>query len=515
MMKILWRCLQGPRLLRLYLSGVVDYAPNGFERWSDTVLTSLACAASLAMYTSPLVLPWTYKRGWFTEDGAIWVAKFMTGLGVVAVGALVIRTLGRMSNPTYTKFLSVLSEATSSYTEANKRLLEEYDFNFRAWPVDFDVRQIEGDGSKPRRYLPDAPVFSLLGAPSDLLAWLLTHSFGLSLVYPGSMLLMQTLIERQLLEGRTKLVLENKGRRNKVVTMDDNEIDTIYIEQKDKANGRTLVICCEGNGGFYEIGFVSTPISAGYSVLGWNHPGFAGSSGRPFPRQEANAVDAVMQFAIHKLGYLPEQILVYGWSIGGYSATWIAMNYPDIKGLILDATFDDILPLAIPRMPQSLSSVVTKAIRSYINLDVSSQLAGYEGPVRFIRRSRDEMITTMDGELWSNRGNNLMKSLLKSRYPDLITPTSLSALDGNLYVLGATAVAAADQESELLFSQMIGRDQELSEEEKGKVLCYIASKMLTEIDTTHCTPLPTSKFQLPWDPAIDAIFIELPPSKDQ
>ena len=32
--------------------------------------------------------------------------------------------------------------------------------------------------------------------------------------------------------------------------------------------------------------------------------------------QELAAVDAVMQFAIHKLGFLPENILVYGWSIG-------------------------------------------------------------------------------------------------------------------------------------------------------------------------------------------------------
>ena len=38
------------------------------------------------------------------------------------------------------------------------------------------------------------------------------------------------------------------------------------------------VICCEGNAGFYEIGAMGTPIDLGYSVLGWNHPGFAGST---------------------------------------------------------------------------------------------------------------------------------------------------------------------------------------------------------------------------------------------
>ena len=26
--------------------------------------------------------------------------------------------------------------------------------------------------------------------------------------------------------------------------------------------------------------------------------------------------------------------VVMGWSIGGYTSTWLAMNYPDIKGLV-------------------------------------------------------------------------------------------------------------------------------------------------------------------------------------
>lgn len=39
-----------------------------------------------------------------------------------------------------------------------------------------------------------------------------------------------------------------------------------------------LVICSEGNAGFYEVGLMVTPLEAGYSVLGWNHPGFGGST---------------------------------------------------------------------------------------------------------------------------------------------------------------------------------------------------------------------------------------------
>lgn len=43
-------------------------------------------------------------------------------------------------------------------------------------------------------------------------------------------------------------------------------------------NGATLVITCEGNCGFYEVGIITTPLNKGYSVLGWNHPGFGGST---------------------------------------------------------------------------------------------------------------------------------------------------------------------------------------------------------------------------------------------
>ena len=38
------------------------------------------------------------------------------------------------------------------------------------------------------------------------------------------------------------------------------------------------MICCEGNAGFYEVGIIGAPMKMGYSVLGWNHPGFGEST---------------------------------------------------------------------------------------------------------------------------------------------------------------------------------------------------------------------------------------------
>lgn len=39
-----------------------------------------------------------------------------------------------------------------------------------------------------------------------------------------------------------------------------------------------LIICTEGNAGFYEAGILSSAIETNHSVLGWNHPGFGYST---------------------------------------------------------------------------------------------------------------------------------------------------------------------------------------------------------------------------------------------
>ncbi len=92
----------------------------------------------------------------------------------------------------------------------------------------------------------------------------------------------------------------------------------------------------------------------------------------------------------------------------------------------MDATFDHITPLAVPKMPQFLSGVVKVAIENNVNLDVASQLVEYPGPVRLVRRTKDEMISTDDANVTvTNRGNDLLLVLLKHRFPRLVGPASV------------------------------------------------------------------------------------------
>ncbi|XP_062703793.1 phosphatidylserine lipase ABHD16A-like [Aedes albopictus] len=328
--------------------------------------------------------------------------------------------------------------------------------------------------------------------------------------------------EPMLLQGRTKLITEERGKRNKVKTSDGNEIDTVFIDNRNKStNGRTLVFCSEGNAGFYEIGIMSTPIELQYSVLGWNHPGFAGSSGSPYPDQDQNAVDAVMQFAITDLGFTPDNIILYGWSIGGYSTLYAASQYPDVKGVVLDATFDDVLQLAIPRMPESLSNIVKIAIRDYINLNNTELISLYNGPVMLIRRTEDEIICSEDNNLATNRGNFLLINMLKFRFPNIFKADQENLAKD---ILGRPIEFMRDDSDELCLSLLmsyltdngnngtsrsypieIGADY--SSDQRDSMAKFLLRKHLQDFKSTHCTPLPAEYFKAPWEIPSDTDFV--------
>ena len=151
-MSTLIRCLIGPRLLRLNLkagSKAMDYQPPTAERWGDTVISSVSITARLLLYVSPIVIPWAINRGWATTDGLVWMIKFLAGVGVVVAGAVIVRTIGRVSSSDYVRFSSVYAKAVRNYTDLNKQVLAQYDFSFTSWPslgwpVDYNVQQDNG-----------------------------------------------------------------------------------------------------------------------------------------------------------------------------------------------------------------------------------------------------------------------------------------------------------------------------------------------------------------------------------
>lgn len=106
--------------------------------------------------------------------------------------------------------------------------------------------------------------------------------------------------------------------------------------------------------------------------------------------------------------------------------------------------------------------------------------------------------------MWSNRGNNLILSLLQTRYPGLCTDEALESVTSLLYTPGGLDTfkdkEIADKMTELSQDAEKELGSGLTEDEKTRLLCYITTRLVTGLNTTHCTPLPPSKFQLPWSP---------------
>ncbi|VDM67473.1 unnamed protein product [Strongylus vulgaris] len=224
-------------------------------------------------------------------------------------------------------------------------------------------------------------------------------------------------------------------------------------------------------------------------VLGWNQPGFGQSSGLPFPNNTLAAADAVMQYAQTVLGFREEEIVLFGWSIGGYPASWLAANYPKVKGIILDATFDDVLPLAQARMPKILSDIVEYAIRTNFDLNIQAILANYKGPLKLIRRLQEEILTTDEtgteaDRRASNRANFLLKKIIEQRHPTLIADLE-SQVDRWL--------AMTPQQR-----AMAGHVSNESEIAIRRARLYAAcDHYLTDFDATHVQPLDPGYFNIP------------------
>lgn len=434
-----------------------------------------------------------------------------------------------------------------------------YNFGSRTWPIEFQWDEPSNGGNArgcPRgrghqilvkaatQLCPPAPVFfarprgcritcwdffsNVKELPSQLVSYIMAHSLGRWLLYPGSMFLLNQALLPVLAKGQARLQGEYHGKRAKLVARDGNKIDTMFVDRRVAAagsgrpQGKRLVICCEGNVSFYEWGCLSTPLQTGYSVLGWNHPGFAGSTGQPYPENDANAVEVVIQYATRRLGFKLQDIIVYGWSLGGYSATWAAMNYPLLGSLVLDATFDDLLPLALNIMPKSWKKLVVRTVKAHFNLNVGEQLCKYSGPVLLIRRTHDVVITTcpdLEDQITNvryNRANELLVQLLDHRYPDIMTHEGQTAVYDWLRAANPREEEAvcrrykineewclkelqnykSSRGAEIHFPWRVGMFMDPKEQQQ--IAIFLAKKHMKNIETSHWSLLKPHDFQMPW-----------------
>lgn len=535
-----WYALSGPRLHRIRdLNGYgLPYVPNNLEKTGDFFIKWMVTMYNVAYGISPFLMWMLYRRNMLSQEGFLTMFKYGISASILLTFSSTLRAVGRLANSDYKRFTTSLYRARQGQVVDIRR----YDFDFWAWPVDFYWN--EGPRGDPRTDVPLKRIFpaepeggrtfigKIIGAPWSFMCYAMANTVGYRLLYPGTLGFIQTALHNALLQGRAKLVEERGGRRAKIRTRDGNDIDTMFVDRRNRsthasaggnpADGQFLVICSEGNAGFYEVGCMSTPIESDYSVLGWNHPGFAGSNGTPFPDQEQHAIDAVLQYATYRLGFPEEKIILFAWSIGGYTTSFAAMNFPRARAVILDATFDHVLPLALKQMPDAIGSLIQDTVVNHANLNNAEMMQRYQGPFALIRRTKDEMISTVGPpnriKVWSNRGNDLLMSLLTNRYPMIFTEETRDFVLNFLALESETerdsAMADSGLEEEVCeakfqsFVSALDSEQPIfpltlepsSPEEARHLALFLVTKHMRHFNSSHCTPLPLRFFDMPWSP---------------
>ena len=133
-------------------------------------------------------------------------------------------------------------------------VLNKYDFDFRSWPIIFKWTDSNAADLKrppqlirPTRQQILTNLDKVKKLPFTVLSYLAIKLFGRRMMYPGSVDILQMMMQSVLNSGRYRLIEHYGGKRYKLQAIDKNEIDSLFIDNRGKTNiGSTLVVCCEG-----------------------------------------------------------------------------------------------------------------------------------------------------------------------------------------------------------------------------------------------------------------------------
>ena len=307
-------CLVGPELYYIYDGSMSPYEANRIERWTHPPIKFFTRFYKLLILCSSVFL--------FLPLGGSIILTSLFALSLIYL----LRGVGRINNPVYHKFITTLVLDLKMCVERQSYdSTKSYDFDISCLPPLYHQNKFKL-----------SPKTSEL--PNHYFDWLLSKIFSV-FVYPGSVRFSFYRKSRNHSKCRYQLTTSYKGSRVKLQCNSRQILDTMYAVPSFRRHN-TLVIVCKGNYSFYESHGMTSWVRRGYPCIGWNHCGYGYSTGSPTGRQEKEAILTLVSYAVEVLGYPVENILLHGNSIGGFTACFASAAFPDIHGLILEATFD-------------------------------------------------------------------------------------------------------------------------------------------------------------------------------
>jgi len=128
-----------------------------------------------------------------------------------------------------------------------------------------------------------------------------------------------------------------------------NETEQISATYLSNANSRYTLLYIHGNA--EDLGDIRSMLnrlrSWGFNVFAYDYRGYGTSDGKPNEGNAYQDADAAYRYLTQQLKIPPEQIIIYGRSVGGGSATDLATRH-SVAGLILESTFTSAFRVVVP-----------------------------------------------------------------------------------------------------------------------------------------------------------------------
>lgn len=132
----------------------------------------------------------------------------------------------------------------------------------------------------------------------------------------------------------------------KISVSDTEQISALYLP-----NSSSQYTLLYSHGNAEDLGDIRPVLerlhSWGFSVFAYDYRGYGTSDGQPSERRAYQDIETAYRYLTEQLQVPPEQVILYGRSLGGASVIDLATRYP-VAGLILESTFTSAFRVVVP-----------------------------------------------------------------------------------------------------------------------------------------------------------------------
>lgn len=159
-------------------------------------------------------------------------------------------------------------------------------------------------------------------------------------------------------------------------------------------NSQRVLLFFHGNGGniSHRLKSLAQFNRLGLNVLIIDYRGYGQSQGKPSEAGTYRDADAAWRYLVEQRGYSPEQIVIFGRSLGGAVAAELAERQPP-GALILESTFTSVPDMAARQFPFFPVRQLSR-----LQYNTRERLARIDAPVLIIHSPTDEVIPYAHGQ---------------------------------------------------------------------------------------------------------------------